>query len=43
MFPNKHNQVVKLIHGFSMDLDVLGFHQNRNYQEQDEEIDEQTL
>jgi hypothetical protein len=43
MFPNKHNQLVKLIHGFSMDLDVLGFLRNRNYQEQNEEIDEQTL
>jgi hypothetical protein len=43
MFPNKHNQVVKLIHGFSMDLDDLGFHQNRNQEELDKEIDEQTL
>jgi hypothetical protein len=43
MFPIKHNQAVKLIHGFSMDLNDLGFHQNRNYQELDGEIDEQTL
>jgi hypothetical protein len=43
MFPNKHNQVVNLIHGFSMDLDDLGFHQFRKLEEEYEEIEKQTL